>query len=121
MEKRRVWKAFVLSTLVLMFGCTADFVIIEKPRGHVRKEAPPERSYAKKTIEADERAKDLGYQRGFNAAQSIGFKPVGGLDKKEGVFRGERDGDVLTFVIKRGSGGPTMTIEGGSREKARAL
>ena len=49
-------------------------VIMEKPHGRPKKEF---RSYAKKTIEADDYAKDLGYQRGFNAAQSMGFKPSG--------------------------------------------
>ncbi|MEK7312878.1 MAG: hypothetical protein AAB065_00235 [Deltaproteobacteria bacterium] len=108
MEKRHVWKAFFLSALVLSFGCTADMVIMEKPHGRPKKEF---RSYAKKTIEADNYAKDFGYQRGFNAAQSMGFKPVGGLDKKEGVFKGERGGDILTFIIRKGSGGYIMIIE----------
>ena len=116
MEKRRVCKAVLVSALVFIFGCTADLVIME-PRGHARKEAP-RRSYAKKTIEADDHAKDFGYQRGFNAAQSMGFKPVGGLDKKEGIFKGERDGDILTFVIKSGSGGHRMIIEVESDRKA---
>ena len=118
MEKRRIREAVLLFAIVFMFGCTADFVIMEKPHGRAKKEV---RSHAKKTIEADDFAKDLGYQRGFNAAQSIGFKPVGGLDKKEGVFKGERDGDILTFIIKRGSGGHTMTIEVESDGKAKDI
>ncbi|HZX35909.1 MAG TPA: hypothetical protein VFF54_05400 [Thermodesulfobacteriota bacterium] len=115
MEKRHVWKAFLVSALVLSFGCAADMVIMEKSHGRPKKEF---RSRAKKTIEADDYAKDLGYQRGFNAAQSIGFKPVGGLDKKEGIFKGERDGDILTFVIRKGSGGHIMIIEVESRGNA---
>ena len=117
MEKRQVCKAFLVSAFVFILGCGTDLVIIEKPHGRAKKEAP-RRSYAKKTIEADDYAKDFGYQRGFNAAQSMGFKPVGGLDKKEGIFKGERDGDILTFVIKGGSGGHRMIIEVESDRKA---
>lgn len=95
MNIKRVYPVIVLLVCVAVFsvGCA-------KQHAYIIKE--PVRDTIKTTG-----AKRVVYQRAFRAAQSLGFKPVGGIDKDSGIFNGARgDGffehSELAFVIEPG-------------------
>ena len=69
------------------------------------------RSYAKKQLRPTITPRTSAIRGVLTRRRAWDSSPWEGLIRRKGFFKGERGGDILTFIIRKGSGGYIMIVE----------